>query len=124
MLLEEHVYLNTDNVIALILRDETDDVSHLEDTTDDIVITTHSHPSITQCKLYVNPVVGDGQDSVVIIDSAINPSWFDFTDPEIMKMKLGAATLKPGRHVTQIKIYESTTPLGVMWGEIMLLIRS
>jgi len=122
MLIEEHVYLTTDNVIALALRPQSDDITHVNATTDDVVQATHSHPAITQVKLYVNAIVGDSQDSAVIIDSATNSSWFDFTDPEIMKMKLGGATLKPGRHITQIKVFEAATPLGVIWGEIMLVV--
>lgn len=123
MLIEEHIYLGTDNTIALALRSEKDSITHVSDTTDDIVQETHSHPAIMQVKLYVNPIVGDSQDSAQILDSSANPSWFDFAStPNLLVMKLGAATLKPGRHVTQIKIFESTSPLGVIWGELMLVV--
>jgi hypothetical protein len=124
MLIEEHVYLGTDGIIALSLRLDQALPVHTSNSTDDSLQNTHSHPLTIRCKLFVNAIVGDSQDTTTIIDSNTNSSWFDFTtDPTILAMKLGAATLKPGRHITQIQIYEAASPLGIQWGEIMLVVK-
>jgi hypothetical protein len=123
MLIEERVYLGTDNLIGLALRSNAQDITHNAANRDDTVIDVHSHPTITRCVIVVSPIVGDPTDSQAIIDSTAHVSWFDFSDPEILKIKLGAATIKPGRHVAKINIYEAANPLGVQWAEIMLVVK-
>jgi hypothetical protein len=120
MLIEETVYLGADNVIALELRTDYEAITHVNATTNDIVQDTHAHPTITRCKLVVNAIVGDKLDADVVIDSQTSGTWFDFSNPLLLMMKLSAATLKPGRHVTKIVIFEAGNTNGVIWGSMML----
>jgi hypothetical protein len=117
---QETVYLNTDNVIALALRREVKDIAHVTDTEQDVITDTHTHPAITRAKVLVMPIIDDPTDVNVTIDSQVNPTWFDFSDPEILKMRLGAATLKQGRHIASLIIYETGSVNGTHWGALML----
>ena len=123
MLYTEPVYLGTDNVIAISLSRETKDITHIDDSSADTVVNKHTHPTVTRCKLRVKKIIDDPADTDLTIDSNTNPSWFDLaSDPEIMKMKLGAASIKPGRHVAEMTVYEASTPLGVLWGSLVLVV--
>lgn len=123
MLHDETVYLGSDNIIALSLSLETIAVTHVTDTVDDTLTETHTHPVITRCQLIVDPIVGDSSDTLVTVDSQTNPTWFDFTEATLLKMKLGQSTLKRGRHVCIIKIFTATETAGVIWGTLMLVIK-
>jgi len=123
MLSEQTCFKNTDSGIILTLFAEQHVPQHISAIVDDSYQTQHTHPAITRCKLYVNAIVGDSSDSLQIIDSQDHPTWFDFTVPYSLVMLLGLATLKAGRHVTQIHIWESGSPAGVLWGEIMLVVK-
>jgi hypothetical protein len=122
MLLEQTVYLGTDNVIALALRSDIEIITHIADTQDDTIAQTHGHPTITRCVLRIMPIVGDSTDAQVTIDSNTQPTWFDFSEPTVLKMKIGGATINPGRHVTRISVYETGIVNGLVWGDIMLIV--
>lgn len=123
MLTEENVYLGSDNIIALALKLQYQDITHVSATTADTVIDSHSHPVITRCKLTIKKIIDDTTDADMTVDSQTDSSLFDFTDPEILKFKLGGKAIKPGRHVCKITIYESGSVGGLVWGEIMLTVQ-
>lgn len=123
MLTEENVYLGSDNIIALALKLQYQDITHVSASTPDTIVDSHSHPTITRCKLTIKKIIDDPTDADMTVDSQTDSSLFDFTDPEILKFQLGGKAIKAGRHVCKIKIYESGSVNGTEWGEIMLTVQ-
>ena len=120
MLATETVYNGTDNIIVLALKRELVDITHVSDDLPDLEADTHAHPVIARVKVVVDPIIDDHADSQITIDSLTNASWFDFTDLEYFKMRLGQANLKPGRHKAALIVYEATSVAGTRWGDLML----
>lgn len=100
MLIEEHVYLGRDNIIALEL---------------DIDKAAIVHTTVTRCQLYVGK-------AATVVDSNVNPTWFNFTIANEITIKLGASSLPVGRHQTKVVIFDSANPLGIVWGFISLTV--
>lgn len=97
-MLEENVYNNRDNTVELALY---------------VNQSLLTHNTITRAIIQV----GSTQ-----IDSATQPTWFDFTHADRIIFKLGSAGLSAGGQVGRIVIYDDTYTGGVVWGEIKLLV--
>lgn len=123
MLLEETVYLGSDNIIALAFKLQSKDITHVSDAVDDTVVNQHSHPLITRCKLTIEKIIDDLADADMIVDSQTEAALFSFADPEILKFILGSKAIKPGRHICKIQIYDASSNNGTDWGEIMLTVK-
>ena len=96
--IEEIVYKNRDNTIQLSL------------TTNGTAIT---HTSIRKCQVKVKNTV---------IDSSINPSYFDFTNADRLILKLGDAGLTAGQYTAKLYIFDSTSVEGLFWKEFSLTV--
>lgn len=99
MLLEETVYLGRDNAIELRL------------TSDGVAIT---HTSITRVQLQIG---------ATLLDSQAQPTFFDFTAADRLKLKLGSAGLAVGRKTATLIIYDALHANGLVWADLVLNVK-
>ena len=98
MLLEEEVFNGHDNIIALSLSIDKEAINH---------------SGIVQVQLYVGST---------LIDSIVNPDYFDTSNEDRLIIKLAHAGIKTGRYETRLIIYDIFNPDGLVWGDIMLVV--
>lgn len=98
-MLNEIVYINRDNVIALSLL------------SDSVAI---SHDAITRCQLQV----GD-----TLLDSAVTPDLFDLSNNDKVILKLGASTLTAGRYPAKLIVFDLNNHLGLVWGDFVITVK-
>lgn len=72
-----------------------------------------NHTQLTRILLVV--------DGTTLIDSDIEPSWFDKTHQDKLLIKLGAAGLAVGPHRAVLVTYDGTNPDGVYWDTVIKL---
>lgn len=99
MLLEEIVYNGRDNTVELSL------------SVDGAAIT---HTSITRVQLVVGATT---------LDSQTAPTLFDFDQADRLILKLGTAGLTAGRHTARLVIYDAGHANGLVWGELVLIVK-
>ena len=86
------VPLDLDNAVEVVLK---------------VAGTAIDHTQITRALL-----VADG---ATLIDSAVSPAWFDWTDAARLVLKLGAAGLAAGPHRALLVTFDAAHPNGVYW---------
>ena len=101
MLIEETVYLNRNNDIALRLSSDG---------------ATITHTALTRCQV----LVGDTN----LIDSQVTPTLFDLTYADKLTLKFGASSLTPGRYTAKLYVFDDAHPLGLFWGEFVLQVKA
>jgi hypothetical protein len=107
-LVKETVYLGRDNQIDLVLSEDGTAIA--------------DHTVVTRAVLLFG-----GSDTLLAadpyltIDSATDPSYFDFSDIAKLILTLGAAPIPKGRHHVRMVVYVSGAPSGVGWAPLLLL---
>ena len=71
------------------------------------------HTSILRCQVQVGST---------LIDSATHPTFFDFTNPAMLIIKLGDAGLSPGCYIANLYIFDITSIEGLFWGSFTLTV--
>jgi len=56
-----------------------------------------------------------------VVDSAVSPALFDFTNTDKVVLTLGGATLPVGVFWADVVIYTALQPGGIAWGQPMKL---
>jgi hypothetical protein len=99
VLLEEIIYNNRDNSIALALSADG---------------STINHASVTRCQVLVG---------ATLIDSQVTPALFDLTAADRLTFKLGAAGLTVGRYTASLIVYDATHTNGIVWGQFVAIVK-
>lgn len=55
-----------------------------------------------------------------LLDSAVNPEYFDFTVDNIVRLKLGAASLVEGRYLAKLYVFDAAHAEGLLWVEFIV----
>lgn len=97
---EEVVYTARDNTIELSL------------STDGVVIT---HTGIVRCQVKVNNT---------LLDSAVSPQFFDFTQADRLILSFGEAGLLPGDSTATLYVFDINSTEGLFWGDFLLTVRA
>ncbi|MEF3074124.1 hypothetical protein V2P20_03710 [Methylobacter sp. Wu1] len=97
--LEETVYLGHDNTIELVLSVDGQAINRT---------------LITRLQLAMGATV---------LDSDTAPALFDLTRADRLVMELGGAGLAAGRHAAALIIYDAGDPNGLVWGDLVLVVK-
>lgn len=97
---EEVVYTARDNTIELSL------------STDGVVIT---HTGIVRCQVKVNNT---------LLDSAVSPQFFDFTQADRLILSFGEAGLLTGDYTAALYVFDINSTEGLFWGDFLLTVRA
>jgi len=95
---QELVYTSRDNAIELSL------------STDGVPI---SHKGITRCQLQVK---------TTLIDSDVNPEFFDLTQDDRLILTLGRAGLAKGVYTASLYVFDVNSTNGLFWGDFSLTV--
>lgn len=98
--IEEIVYTARDNTIELSLSTNGEAITHTV---------------ITRCQVKVG---------TTLLDSAVNPAYFDRTNADRLILKLGDAGLVAGTYTAKLYIYDLGRINGLHWGNFGLLVAS
>ncbi len=100
MYIEETVYTARDNAIVLALYNDS-------------VLIAHNQLTRVQIK------VGE-----TLIDSAVNPEYFNVTQSDRLSISLGSAGLTAGRYTAMLVIFDAAHVNGLVFGELVVRVKS
>lgn len=100
MIVESEIFNGKDNTVELTL------------TVDDAVI---NHTLITRAKLIIGATT---------LDSSIAPAFFDLSMTDRIIFKLGSAGLTAGRYSVILIIYDANHSNGLVWGELVFIVKN
>lgn len=106
-MIDEIVYLGRNNYVHLSLSVTDPAIIPLTP----VII---DHTTLTRCQILVG---------TLLIDSAVFPSYFDFTNDNKLILKLGESQLTAGRYVSTLIIFNNENPLGIVWGNLIIVVK-
>lgn len=89
----EVIILNRNNLIALQLISDVDGIK-----------TVINPTNLTRCQI----LVGD-----TLIDSAVNPTYFDLSQADRVILKLGSVSLLAGKYAAKLYVFDTNNTLGI-----------
>lgn len=102
-MLNEVVINNRNNVIAVkLLSDVAGTITVINPTT------------LTRCQVLVG---------TTLIDSAINPAFFDLSLTDRLILKLGSANLPVGKYTAKLYVFDSQNILGIEFLKFKIVVR-
>ena len=98
--IEEIVYTARDNTIELSLSTNGEAITHTV---------------ITRCQVKVG---------TTLLDSAVNPTYFDRTNADRIILKFGDAGLVAGIYTAKLYVFDINSIEGLFWGDFALTVTS
>jgi hypothetical protein len=98
--IEEIIYTARDNTIELSLSTDGEPIAHT---------------SVTRCQVKVDNT---------LLDSAVNPTYFDRTHTDRIILKFGDAGLIAGTYTAKLYIFDVSSVEGLYWGDFTLTVTS
>ena len=100
MEIEEIVYTARDNTIELSLSTNGEAITHT---------------GITRCQVKVNSTM---------LDSSVNPEYFDFSQADRIILSFGDAGLPTGIYTAKLYVFDINSIEGLFWGDFSLTVTS
>ena len=100
MEIEEIVYTARDNTIELSLSTNGEAITHT---------------GITRCQVKVNSTM---------LDSSVNPEYFDFSQADRIILSFGDAGLPAGIYTAKLYLFDINSFEGLFWGDFSLTVTS
>ena len=100
MEIEEIVYTARDNTIELSLSTNGEAITHT---------------GITRCQVKVNSTM---------LDSSVNPEYFDFSQADRIILSFGDAGLPAGIYTAKLYLFDINSIEGLFWGDFALTVTS
>lgn len=97
---EEIVYTARDNTIELSLSTNGEAITHT---------------GITRCQVKVNSTM---------LDSSVNPDYFDFSQADRIILSFGDAGLVAGTYTAKLYLFDINSFEGLFWGDFSLTVTS
>ena len=97
---EEIVYTARDNTIELSLSTNGEAITHT---------------GITRCQVKVNSTM---------LDSSVNPEYFDFSQADRIILSFGDAGLPAGIYTAKLYLFDVNSFEGLYWGDFSLTVTS
>ena len=97
---EEIVYTARDNTIELSLSTNGEAITHT---------------GITRCQVKVNSTM---------LDSSVNPEYFDFSQADRIILSFGDAGLPAGIYTAKLYLFDINSIEGLFWGDFALTVTS
>lgn len=97
---EEIVYTARDNTIELSLSTNGEAITHT---------------GITRCQVKVNSTM---------LDSSVNPEYFDFSQADRIILSFGDAGLPAGIYTAKLYLFDINSFEGLFWGDFSLTVTS
>lgn len=58
-----------------------------------------------------------------LLDSSVNPDYFDLSQPDFITLKFWSAGLSVGRHPAVLYFFDDGHPLGELWQEFIINVK-